>query len=239
MPRSKPKLTLNSSVSYDRRRLKSETKVFLYNTMEGPFEKLPKGVAKGLCSSSTLGHSIANRSRHGCIIAFGTAAFTYSSPQPSNWAEHGTGMERVRTLAEDLREVNEHRKGRSDGGRARIFRTHCLSRLRETAESSVDDCRDFTVALHRAERGLIAMDISACGLTLTQQIDQALEQFCTDLRRLEAEVLDLDRRRMEQLPFQRIIGARVSPHRKLVTVHIQTFSGAEFQVSCILVALST
>ena len=135
-------------------------------------------------------------------------------------------------LAEDLLEVNEHRNNRSDVGRARIFRAHCLSKLREQAETSPVSSRDFSEALHRAERGLIAMDASASGLTLAQQIKGALENFCTELRRLEAEALALDRRRMEELPLQQIRGAAASPHRKLVTVRIQTFSGAEFQVSC-------
>ncbi|CAE6932824.1 yghU [Symbiodinium sp. CCMP2456] len=139
-------------------------------------------------------------------------------------------MEHVRVLADDLRSVNEHRRMPSDVSRARLFKAHCLCRLRETVESSAIDCGGFLEVLHRAERGLIAD--ASCGLTLTHQIDQALERFCTDLRRLEEDALERDRRRMADLPFQNIVGAKASPHRKLITVRIRTFSGAEFQVGC-------
>ena len=139
-------------------------------------------------------------------------------------------MEHVRVLADDLRSVNEHRRMQSDVSRARLFKAHCLCRLREIVESSAIHCGDF-LELHRAERALIAD--ASCGSTLTQ-IDQALERFCTDLRRLEEEALERDRRRMADLPFQNIVGAKASPHRKLITVRIRTFSGAEFQVRCAL-----
>ena len=139
-------------------------------------------------------------------------------------------MERLRVLAEDLREVNRHRRKRSDAERARLFRAHCLCCLRELAESS-GECRDFSEALHRAERGLITMEASD-GEVLTQQIDRSLEHFSEELHRLGSEALDRDRRKMEELPFQQICGAVASPHRKLVTVHVQTLSGAEFRVRC-------
>lgn len=139
-------------------------------------------------------------------------------------------MEHVRVLADDLRSVNEHRRMQSDVSRARLFKAHCLCRLREIVESSAIHCGDFLEVLHRAERALIAD--ASCGSTLTHQIDQALERFCTDLRRLEEEALERDRRRMADLPFQNIVGAKASPHRKLITVRIRTFSGAEFQVRC-------